>query len=138
MKKLDLFDWFCAAVFAVCLLLCFLGSGKANAADWTREDARWEATWQALHFVDALQTDMMLNRGGYEEVDAITSRVIGAHPSRAQSAAWSIAVGVGHFYVTKRLVDGNAPRWVRRGWQLTTISLQGNAVIINWSQGLRP
>lgn len=97
-----------------------------------------ELAWQTLHAVDVSQTLNAASDPCYEEVSWMTRRLIGAQPSDAEVMVWGIATSMAHMWISNRLEERHAPKWVQAAWDLGTIGHTGYAVVNNHRNGVRP
>lgn len=103
---------------------------------WDTETKLSETAYQTLHLVDLGQTlDIAANPDRYYERESAWA--IGAHPSRGKVLAYFALTAYGHAWVTERLADNNAPRWMRRTWQAITVGDTAHCVSNNFSIGLK-
>lgn len=115
------------------LILALLIFAMAGCSAVQRE----EIAWQTLHAVDVAQTLKIAGDDCYQESGFITRDIIGNNPNRQQVMGWAIGTAAAHAAVTFLLEKAEAPRWVRKGWQITTISATAHAVVNNHNEGLR-
>ncbi len=96
-----------------------------------------EKAWQALNVVDAMQTlDVARNPRCYKEGNALTSAVIGEHPSEAEVVGFMVAGAVVHYQISRYMERKDAPMWLQKGFKY--VSLGGKAITVgnNYSRGL--
>ena len=119
---------------ATALVLC---GALGGCAGWSTETKIEEGAYQALSAADTVQSlSIAREPDRYVESSYPTAAVIGHHPSVAGEMAWGIGRGAFHYVITDALETHDAPRWVRRAWQVVNIGIEGNAVHRNWQLGL--
>lgn len=111
---------------------CVLLLGGCQSMD------REERTWQMLHAMDVAQTLNAANDPCYKEDAWLTKRLIGEQPSDGQVLAWGVGTAVIHAWVSGRLEDRGAPRWVQKVWELGTLGHTSYAIGSNHEAGVRP
>ena len=119
--------------FGVCAVVVF-GSMLSGCQSIDKR----EMAWQTLHAIDVSQT---LNAAGdpcYKEVSWMTKRLIGEQPSQAEVMVWGIATAMAHMWISNKLEQRDAPRWVQAVWDFGTIGHTGYAVVNNHANGVRP
>lgn len=100
-----------------------------------------EATYQALHFADALQTLDIKNHPceqispGMLHCYREGNPLLGPYPSDGRVAAYMLAESLAHAYVTEQLVDNDAPGWVQWAWHIASIGYAANNVLQNSREG---
>lgn len=100
---------------------------------------RAEFAWQSIHAMDAAQTMHIANSGGcYREVNPVTSRIVGEHPSDGEVAAVMLGYAMLHKLATEQLHERNAPRWLIGTWHAVTLGFAVKTVTQNHRLGLRP
>lgn len=100
---------------------------------------RAEIAWQSMHALDTLQTMHIANSGGcYREVNPVTSRIIGEHPSDAGVSAVMLGYAMLHKFATDQLNERGAPRWMIGTWHAVTLGFAVKTVTQNHQLGLRP
>lgn len=126
------------------LLLLLFGIGVVRGAerDFSIHDTDLkvaEGVWQGLHVLDVATTihGPAMDHRCYYEADAVTSRLIGQHPSVAGVVAWGAGYAALHYGVSAGLADAGAPRWVQWAWQAFNIEDTGRAVVNNFRIGIR-
>ncbi len=97
-----------------------------------------EMAWQTLHAIDVAQTLNAASDPCYMEVSWVTKRLIGEQPSDAEVMVWGIAMAMGHMWISNRLEERDAPKWVQAFWDFGTIGHTGYAVVNNHRNGVRP
>lgn len=109
------------------IAVCVLAALMTGCASLPREQRTYEATYQALHVVDTIQTLRIRKTPGTYE----TNPLLGKHPTDTEVIAYMAAEAVAHAYITKTLADSNAPMWLQRAWHFTSVSWNGWLVISN-------
>ncbi len=125
------------AVFALMLLMAFGFFSFAQAGEWSlsRETIAEELAWQSLNVADAISTQRA-QVNGWEELGP-WKVICGSHPSQGRIVQAAALWGAGHLAITLALEANDAPRWVRRTWQLVTITSTGLTVKRNLRLGVR-
>jgi hypothetical protein len=108
-----------------CAALALCTAAPAAAA--TKADAmRWEAAYEVLNAVDAVQTAYCVHHvGGCEEANPL----LGKHPSTAKIIAAKVVLGGLHFAIVDRMANRN-PKAAMRVAQVS-VGLQGAVVGLN-------
>lgn len=94
-----------------------------------------EATWQAMHLVDGLQTLSIAKDPCFYEKDPITRRIIGRNPSEADVVIWWAGTAVAHAWVSRRLERRERLYTI---WQAVSLGSKGFTIGRNHSIGIRP
>lgn len=122
------------AVAWIALLIYALWGKPAHGDELSGEEIKAEIAWQMLHAYDMSQTYHSVVRAPhcFQEKNPI----LGKHPSDGKLLAFAVAASGLHFGVTKILANNDAPVWLRRTWQLVSITEKGFAVVSNQLQGI--
>ena len=83
-----------------------------------------------MHAIDTLQTLNGITMGECEEIDPLTTRIIGREPSATDVLAW--AAGVTALYLTLR---AQLPKRMHRPFDLALISIKGYVIAHNTRAG---
>ena len=126
MKRLTLFDWFLLAMLAL-LLASFAG-----CASLPPEQRAEEAIYQALHGIDTLQTLQIHNGAACWE----NNPILGRYPSQGEIYAYMASEAVLHAIVTQTLADHDAPMWVQRVWEVSSVVIAAGRVRQNHRIGV--
>lgn len=120
------------AALALPLLGCAtLGSDAVSS--------RAEIAWQSMHALDTMQTMHIANSGGcYREINPVTSRIIGEHPSDAGVSAVMLGYAMLHKFATDQLHERGAPPWMIGTWHAVTLGFAVKTITQNHELGLRP
>ena len=125
MKKL----LFVAALFAATVVHADQTPTKPFFASQPAE----EYVFIAASMADMLTTlDIKHHPNQYE-----TNFLIGPHPNDATIVGYFVGVEALHAGVTYMLVNGDAPKWVVKVWEYSTIGIETGAAVHNWRMGLR-
>ena len=96
-----------------------------------------EATFQAVHLVDTLQTiHGSASDPCYGEGDPVTRRLIGERPSSSEVAAWGVGYAMVHYGVTRLLTENGFDK-TAAVWEVATIADTVTAIGHNYSIGIR-
>lgn len=118
----------------IILLLCL---GLLGCADIKQFNRGAEATYQAVHIVDMVQTvHGPASDSCYAEVDPISRAVVGPHPSQATDIAWGFSESLIHYGV-HRFLAGHEWNVADTVWQALTIGAASQAVVRNYQIGIR-
>lgn len=99
------------------LVIVFMLGGCASFNDIPKE----ELLWQGLHIIDTAQTiNGPASDPCYTEVNPLTKKVIGHHPSKEGTYTTMIAFAGLHYLISDWLKD-NGPKWAYVGWQSVTL-----------------
>lgn len=106
-------------------------------ATWSTETRIEEALYQTVSAMDVAQSvQIAKNPDQYAEASYPTATVIGRHPTVAGQVLWGVGRGAFHYLITDELERHDAPRWLRRAWQVVNIGIEGDVVHRNWQIGL--
>lgn len=119
---------------ALWLVAC-ISLGGCATAPWPRETVAEETAYQAVAAVDAADT-LRIARCPYRWSE--TNPMLGRHPGSNVVVPYFVAFGAAHVVATNYLVAHDAPAWVVRLWEMSTIAYEGRALAINASLGVRP
>jgi hypothetical protein len=103
----------------------------------------WEVSYQALHAYDYAQTVQIARSPCYEEVDPITSNIIGHHPTQTKVELWWAAESMLHYAISgwlDRTAEAEGGGWhvVRAVWNVGSVAWEARDVVHNARMGLRP
>jgi hypothetical protein len=104
-------------------------------------DPYWaaEGAFQTLHAIDVLQTiNGPVNDPCFQEGGFLTQNIIGEKPDTGEVLAWGVAIGAGHYAVSKLLDHYDAKPWMKATWQSVSIGHKGYVVANNHRIGVRP
>lgn len=102
-----------------------LGNNNVDHSGLSRSARKLEFAYQALNFIDLLQTTYCLERGTCAEKNPI----YGSNPNRRVLVVSKLVSGILHYAVTKTLAQ-QEPELVDE-WQIATIAIQGGVVMWN-------
>ena len=87
-----------------------------------------------MHGVDVAQTVQISRHPEcFHEINS--AYLIGRHPDLTQVAAWALAEGYGHWWVSGWLADHKMKR-TRRIWEILSIGYKGYTLRTNERQGI--
>jgi len=116
------------------LILLLLSSLSACAGP--TEYRAEEATWQAVHLADALQTAQIEHTPGVYEAESAWA--IGHEPSHQSVIAYFAAESLLHAAAVHYAADHNWPPWLVRTFEAVSLYDSLTCVEGNWKLGLRP
>lgn len=132
------------AFHIVCLItvivLAFCTSGCSSLPM-----SRYEQTWQTLNAIDYGQTMQTARSPScYTEVNPVTQRLIGSHPSETEVTAVMAGYALAHYSIN-RFLEGKAESTGSSVWhgtlrffQASTLLVTTRAAVRNHHFGLRP
>ncbi len=112
------------------LILCFL----SGCASMTNK----EMVWQGLHAIDVLQT---IDGPAYDpckmEINPITQKFLGEHPSTEQVLLWGVLWGTAHWKITDWVDNSKLPNWFKITYNIIDFGGKTITIINNEKNGTR-
>jgi hypothetical protein len=115
---------------ALCVLLL------AGCQTLSRETIAYEATYQALHVIDTVQTLNIKNHRNGRLIGYESNPVLGKSPSDSDILTYMVAEAATHAMITFALDRAEAPLWLQRSWHIGSIGWNGRLVVMNYKMGL--
>jgi hypothetical protein len=107
-----------------------------GCATLSRETIAYEATYQALHVIDTVQTLNIKSHRNGRLIGYESNPILGKSPSDGEIFTYMAAEAATHAMITFALDRAEAPMWLQRSWHIGSMAWNGRQVYLNYRMGL--